>query len=161
VVEHFEFLHKASDDPRPAFIKALKDCLGPDGTILSWNKSFEEGRIKELCELFPEYADWGATVLSRVNDPMIIFKKFYYYHPEQHGSASLKKVLPALIGKSYKGLAIAEGGRATSEYIRVTYGNGVDSADRAKVYADLEKYCGQDTMAMVDILNALKSIVKG
>ncbi|MBF0618710.1 MAG: DUF2779 domain-containing protein [Candidatus Omnitrophica bacterium] len=158
--KHFEFLHKSSDDPRPAFVKALKACLGSDGTILAWNKSFEEGRIKELGEAFPEYSQWAQDVLPRTEDLMIPFSKYHYHHPDQHGSASLKKVLPAFIGKTYAGMAIGEGGLASSEYARVTYDENVNPTDRAKVYADLEAYCGLDTQAMVDILKKLKEIVR-
>jgi hypothetical protein len=96
-----------------------------------------------------------------MEDLIVPFRKFYYYHPDQHGSASLKKVLPALIGKTYEGMAIAEGGQASAEYARVTYQAGVDRMDREKVYADLEAYCGQDTRAMADILKVLISFQKG
>ena len=56
-------------------------------------------------------------------------------------------------------MTIADGGQATTEYARVTYGEGIDPADRAKVYADLEAYCGLDTRAMVDVLEKLNKQV--
>ncbi len=158
--KHFEFLHKASSDPRLALLKALKACLGPEGTILAYHMSFEKGRIKELGEAFPEYADWCNDVNVRTEDLIIPFRGFLYYHPDQHGSASLKKVLPALVGKGYEGMAIADGGQATSEYARVTYGKGIDPADRDKVYADLLAYCGLDTSAMVELLVRLYEMVR-
>ena len=156
--EHFEFLHKEPTDPRPAFIKALHACLGAEGTILAYFMNFEKGRIKELAEAYPEYADWCNDVLARMADPIVPFKSFLYYHPDQHGSASLKKVLPALMGKGYEVMAIVDSGQATTKYARVTFGEGVDPADRAKVYADLIAYCGLDTKAMVEILEKLRII---
>ncbi|MBF0620130.1 MAG: DUF2779 domain-containing protein [Candidatus Omnitrophica bacterium] len=158
VPAHFEFLHKGADDPRPALAKALKACLSLDGTILAWNKGFEEGRIKELAVAYPEYAEWSADVLALTEDLIVPFRSFHYYHPDQHGSASLKKVLPAFIGKGYAGMTIADGGQATTEYIRVTYRKDVDSVDRAQVYADLKAYCGLDTSAMVEILERLRAL---
>ncbi len=160
VPEHFEFLHQASDDPRLYFLHALKLCLGLDGTILAYNMSFEKARLKELGDAFPEYADWCREINMRMDDLIIPFRSFIYYHPAQHGSASLKKVLPALTGKSYVGMAIADGGQATGEYVRVTYGAGIDPTDRARVYADLEAYCGLDTAAMVDILSKLMGMIE-
>lgn len=157
VLKHFEFLHKASTDPRPALLKALRECLGSAGTILAYNMSFEKGRLKELGEAFPEYADWCENINARMEDLIVPFRKFFYYHPNQHGSTSLKKVLPSLTGKGYEGMTISDGGQATSEYARVTYGDGVDTVDRQKVYADLEAYCGLDTKAMADIVAMLKS----
>ena len=153
--EHFEFLHKDPSDPRLPFLKALKACLGSEGTVLAYNMGFEKGRLKELGDAFPEYANWCSDVNARTDDLIIPFRSFFYYHPAQHGSASLKKVLPALVGHGYEGMAIADGSQATTEYARVTYGDGISTGDRAKVYADLEAYCGQDTMAMVDILRKL------
>ncbi|MGA3246566.1 MAG: DUF2779 domain-containing protein, partial [Bacteroidota bacterium] len=77
-----------------------------------------------------------------------------YYHPDQHGSASIKAVLPALTGKSYEGLEIAEGGTASLEYLRVTYGD-VDEQERQKVRRQLEKYCALDTEGMAMIVESL------
>ena len=158
VAEHFEFLHKDTTDPRLPFLKALKACLGPDGTVLAYRMSFERGKLEELGRSFPEYEDWCSSVTARMVDLLIPFQKQFYYHPDQHGSASLKKVLPVLVGKSYKGMAIADGGQAPAEYARVTFGEGVDSAERQQVYKDLEAYCGLDTEAMVDLLDALRAL---
>ena len=87
------------------------------------------------------------------------FRSFLYYHPNQKGSASLKKVLPALVGHGYEDLTIAEGGTASAEYVRVTYGKDASDADRNQVYADLETYCALDTKAMVDIVEKLREFV--
>jgi len=35
-------------------------------------------------------------------------------------------------------MGIGDGGTASAEYARVTYGDNVDPSDRAKVYAELE-----------------------
>ena len=72
------------------------------------------------------------------------FKSFHYYHPDQCGSASIKAVLPTLTGKSYEGLEIAEGGTASLEYLRVTFGEA-DEKELQKVRRQLEKYCALDT----------------
>ncbi|MEI6809527.1 MAG: hypothetical protein WCN95_12475, partial [bacterium] len=79
------------------------------------------------------------------------------YYPCQHGTASMKAVLPALTGKTYENLAIHEGGQASSEFMRVTFGK-VPDADRQQVLRNLEEYCGQDTLGMLDILQRLAVI---
>jgi hypothetical protein len=71
----------------------------------------------------------------------------------------MKEVLPALTGKSYEGMEIAEGGKASREYLRVTFGD-VPDEEKAKVRNQLEKYCGLDTSGMIDIVNALGSLVR-
>ena len=60
------------------------------------------------------------------------FKAFNFYHPDQCGSASMKSVLPALTGKDYSKLEIQEGGAASREFVRVTFG---DVAELATVFA--------------------------
>ncbi|HCA78457.1 MAG TPA: hypothetical protein DEP53_01850 [Bacteroidetes bacterium] len=71
----------------------------------------------------------------------------------------MKAVLPALTGKSYEGLEIAEGGTASLEYLRVTYGE-VEDKEREKVRGDLEKYCALDTEGMVLIVDQLRRLAR-
>lgn len=158
-LEHVSFLHRSSDDPREYFIRALCDCIGIEGDIIAYKKSFEEGRIKELADAFPEHAENCQNMLNRTADLLVPFSKFQYYHSSQKGSASLKKVLPALTGHGYEDLTIAEGGTASAEYVRVTYGPNVSNLDRNQVYADLETYCALDTKGMADIVEALQEMV--
>ena len=156
---HYSFLAKTSNDPRRNMIKALKDNLGDTGTILAYYMPFEKSVIKETAAHFPEYKDWSNGIISRMKDLIDPFKKFYYYNPKQLGSASIKKVLPALTELSYENLNIPEGGTASNEYYRVTFGDNISQSDKDKVYADLEEYCCQDTWAMVRIWEELGKIV--
>jgi len=48
----------------------------------------------------------------------------------------MKAVLPALTGTGYDHLAIQEGGAASREFLRVTYGQVTD-AERRRVRKDL------------------------
>ena len=67
------------------------------------------------------------------------------------GSASIKKVLPALIPDlSYNNLGIQEGEAAARRWKEATLGDVSDS-ERDKVYSDLIEYCKLDTLAMVKI----------
>ncbi|MFH1738259.1 MAG: DUF2779 domain-containing protein, partial [bacterium] len=78
---------------------------------------------------------------------------------DQCGSASIKAVLPALTGKSYEGMEISEGGTASLEYLRVTYGD-VEEAERQKVRRQLEKYCALDTEGMAMIVEELRRLAR-
>jgi hypothetical protein len=88
---------------------------------------------------------------------MAPFRSFHYYHPDQDGSYSIKAVLPALTGMSYEGMDIQEGGTASMEYLRVTFGD-VDEKERQKVRRQLEEYCKLDTEAMTAILIHLSEL---
>ncbi len=71
----------------------------------------------------------------------------------------MKAVLPALTGQGYDKLAIQEGGAASREFLRVTYGQ-VTTAERRRVRRDLEEYCGLDTSGMIQIVNRLTRLSK-
>ncbi|MFH1073185.1 MAG: DUF2779 domain-containing protein [Nanoarchaeota archaeon] len=153
-VLHKEFLAE-DGDPRKAFVEALSKDLPVQGSIIAYNSSFEMGRLKELAEAFPKHAAWINKAIARIVDLLVPFRDFSHYNPEQHGSCSIKAVLPALCGTSYEGLEISNGGEASAEYVRVTYTN-VKPEEREKVRKSLLIYCKQDTQAMIDVLNSLE-----
>lgn len=155
--EHHSFLAE-SGDPRPEFVRRLHDTLPEEGSVVVYNASFELGRLKECSELLPAYQTWLAEIQSRVLDLLLPFRGFRYYHPQQNGSASMKVVLPALTGRTYDDLEIKEGGAASSEYLRVHFGD-VREEDRQRVRRALEAYCGLDTDGMIWIVDALRRLV--
>lgn len=128
--------------------------------MVVYNRGFEESRLKEAAVTCPEYADFVSNLLRRIVDLLKPFRDFHYYHPDQQGSASIKKVLPVLAPDlSYKDLDIGDGGTASSEYVRITFGN-VSDEERQKVRSALLKYCHLDTLAMIRIVQALRKIVQ-
>jgi Domain of unknown function(DUF2779) len=160
--EHYSYLSPGNTDPRPEIISRLKKLLGSAGSILAYNMAFERDRIREASLGNPEYEDWFINnIEGRFIDLEEPFDKFYYYDPRQEGSTSIKEVAPTLTGREpYKGLGIAEGGDAMKRYMDVTF-KDVGEDERAKVRADLEKYCEQDTLTMVEILAALTKEAAG
>lgn len=157
--KHEGFLSDGASDPRPEILNLLKKLLGNKGSIVAYNASFEKDKLHKASEIFKEYAKWYEELEPRFVDLLAPFKSFYYYHPDQKGSASIKKVLPALTGKSYEGLEIGEGGTASLEYLRVTFGD-VDSKERQRVRRDLEEYCALDTEGMIFIVDELARLSK-
>jgi hypothetical protein len=69
----------------------------------------------------------------------------------------MKAVLPALTGGGYDHLTIQEGGTASREFLRVTFGD-VPAAERRRVRQALEEYCALDTLGMVQIVDKLKKL---
>ena len=113
--------------------------------------------MRDLGKVSPEYDGWVSQVCERLVDLLKPFSRFHYYHPSQKGSASLKRVLPAITGYGYEGLDITEGQAASIAYQAVTYGD-VPEEVRGKVRTDLEKYCGRDTEGMIWIVEKLKQL---
>jgi hypothetical protein len=151
---HQFFLGTPSADPRPEFIKSLLNQLGTKGSIIVWNKAFENTRLREIARDFPEYAYRIEPLFERVVDLMVPFRRKQLYTPEMNGSYSLKAVLPALVNDlSYSELEIHEGGSASMTYESLYYDNDSDSI--AKKRENLLKYCELDTLSMVRILELL------
>jgi len=157
--EHHSFLAGGTGDPRPAFLEALSKVLGNTGSIIVYHQGFEEGILRNLARAFPGYEGWINEVCERMVDLLAPFSSFHYYHPLQKGSASLKRVLPAITGCGYEDLDITEGQAASIAYQAVTYGN-VSEEVRGKVRADLEKYCGRDTEGMIWIVDRLRALCR-
>jgi hypothetical protein len=153
---HHGYLAPGDTDPRPEILKRLKGLLGEAGTIVAYSMSFEIGCLKKAVEAYPEYKGWFGKLEKRFIDLLAPFRKLHYYHPAQEGSASIKDVLPAMTKSSYEGMEIADGGTASREYQRITFGDNIDEKDRQKVRQALEKYCELDTQAMIEILRALE-----
>jgi hypothetical protein len=155
--EHRQFLAEGTADPRSEFMRQLREALPPTGSVVAYNASFEIGRLNECCELLPEFKPWLKKVTPRIVDLLLPFRDFRYYHPQQRGSASMKAVLPALTGQGYENLAIQEGGAASREFLRVTFGK-VEDEERQRVRQQLNEYCGLDTMGMVQIVRELAKL---
>ena len=136
----------------------LSHRLEEKGSVIAYNMSFEKSVLKKAADLYPQYADWIKDLLPRFRDLLVPFRGFLAYHPNQHGSCSIKAVLPSWTDTSYAGLEIADGQAASREFMRVTFGEDADASDRATVMANLEIYCELDTMAMVDLLRVLDGL---
>ncbi|MEQ1853547.1 MAG: DUF2779 domain-containing protein [Chthoniobacteraceae bacterium] len=156
---HHGFLAADQQDPRPALMTELQRRIGDEGSIVAYNMAFEMGRLRECAEFFPEFREWVDGLLPRFVDLFAPFRSAHYYHPAQHGSASLKAVLPALTGKTYDRLEIHDGGTASREFLRITFGK-VSEAERSRVLRALEAYCSQDTRGMIDVLDALRGLCR-
>jgi len=156
-IKHYDFLADGEGDPRPELLKALKEHTKGSGSVIVFNKSFEISVLKRLLEDFPK-EKWIQNVLDRIVDLATPFQSFYYYNPSQKGSYSIKKVLPAVTGKSYAHLEIANGGDASALYF---YSHIVKEINgKEKIRENLLKYCCLDTEGMVWIVDKLKKLIK-
>lgn len=97
--------------------------------------------------------------MDRIRDLMKPFQARVYVRPQFHGRYSIKKVLPALIlDITYEGLA-ANGGDAQLAYFNMFSGK-LTKAEMEQTAKDLKVYCGQDTFAMVKILEHVQKIIR-
>jgi hypothetical protein len=153
-LHHKEFLHDGTGDPRPGFAESLVNTLGKSGSVVVYS-GYEQGRIKALAEAFPQYSDDLIAVLPRIFD-LLPQVRNYCYHPEFHGSFSIKSVLPVLVpGMGYKDLEINEGGLASLAYFEIINPQTTQEK-RTELRSNLLKYCERDTVAMVKLIERLQ-----
>jgi hypothetical protein len=153
--EHHEFLATDTTYPRSEFIASLCAVLDKSGSILVYS-SFESRRLSELAAWRPEFAGRIKKIQRRLWDLLPLIRN-HVYHPRFAGSFSLKYVLPALVpDMSYPGMEVADGTDAGLALESLTRG-GLDQAGRHRIRKALLDYCGQDTMAMVRLLEKLWS----
>jgi hypothetical protein len=154
-LEHFEFLATNSSDPRREFTSSLCSVLGSSGSIVVYS-SFESQRLSDLARWLPEFADRINAIQTRLFDLLSVVRA-HTYHPTYAGSYSIKSVLPALVREmSYAGMAVANGQDAGIAWESLVRG-GLNCDERERVRKALLDYCGKDTLAMVRLLEKLRS----
>lgn len=159
-IEHREFLTSPTDfhriDPRKLLIEQLKKDFRNSGSIVTYNKSFEVSRLRELAVAFPEDAEFLLGLIERIVDLYDVFRSRWYYHPAMKNSASIKSVLPALIPEfSYSDLEIGDGSTASDSYLGAV--QNCEALD-LELKNNLLKYCELDTYAMVLIYQFLQKL---
>ncbi len=172
VKDHKEFLAKDHLDHREELIKQLIEDidLSQGGTVIVYNKSFEQTRLKELARIFPKYQEALYNIHDHIYDLLDSLKgkadqvedkdtqpTFNYYHPLLHGSFSIKKVLPLFSDLSYQNLEVKNGTEAIVTYGMLPY---LTEQEYKEKYLALSVYCRQDTWAMVEILRGLYELIK-
>ena len=152
--EHKGYLHQEKSDPRRKLAEQLIADCGKTGSIIAYNATFEKTRIKELANLFPDLSDDLLALNERMADQLIPFRQRALYSPKQKTSASIKYVLPAFSDLSYKDMEVHNGGEAMSRY-QAFLENRLTAEEEKILFEGLDAYCGQDTYAMVVLMQVL------
>ncbi|MDR4968604.1 MAG: DUF2779 domain-containing protein, partial [Acholeplasmataceae bacterium] len=169
--DNYSYVATEHIDLRKDLVENMLKVIKQDGgSIMVYNKSFEQTRLKEMAEIYPEYKSRLFDMIDRLFDLMHLLKgnkKVYaslgfegedletvnYYHNDLNGSYSIKKVLPVFSDLTYQGMGIANGTDALVTYARFPM---MDKKTFETSYQDLLEYCKQDTWAMVKILEELR-----
>ena len=160
---HTEFLNDDYDgNPMYGLCKQLCEDIPKDSCVLVYNDAFEKTRLREMAELFPEFSEHLLNIRDNIIDLLPPFKAQEYYVKEMGGSASIKKVLPALFPNDpsldYHSLdQVHKGDEASAAYMSLSK----LSKDEEKILRhNMLKYCELDTYAMVKIYEKLIEVVK-
>jgi len=157
-IRHSEYLAEDSSDPRKPFIESLLKAVEGAGHVVVYNQSFEYSRLDDLARWLPQYASDIEKIKTSMWD-MLVVMRGHVYHPKFGGSFSLKAVLPALVPEmNYKDLEVAEGTAAGLAWARFV-DEATPAEEKARLKKALLKYCEQDTLAMVRLLEVLRKSV--
>ena len=102
----------------------------------------------------PRPADLSAGLEALLDGRLVDLLQLvrsHCYHPEFHGSFSIKSVLPALVPHlGYDDLAISEGTLASMAYVEMLRPETTPER-RAEIRSNLLAYCERDTLAEVEL----------
>ncbi len=153
-IEHREFLADGKEPPMRSSAESLVKKLGNTGPILVYS-SYEKTTLNNLANLYPDLEVPLYDIINRLVDLHPITKA-NYYHPNMHGSWSIKKVLPTIAPElDYAALEIVtEGNQAQLAFLQMI--DPDQTLERKeKLRLALLKYCELDTLAMVKIAHYL------
>ena len=155
-LQHFEYIAEKAELPLK-MIQCMEKIIGPKGSVVSWHKSFENTRNKEMAIIYPSKAKFLNSISERTIDLEDIFKGGYV-DIEFGGSTSIKKVLPAIIPDlSYDNMEVANGTDAMEAFTRMLNISSV--IEKGKLRDKMLNYCKLDTMAMVKIFEKMKEYI--
>lgn len=148
-LHHHAFLDTSGSDPRQALAEDLVTACAGEGPVYVYNAKFERGVIARLAGNFSDLADALMAIHTRIVDLEPITRR-NFYAPSQHGSWSLKAVLPAICPElDYSELdGVQNGDHAQQAYIEAIDPDTV-AQRRDEIRRQLLDYCELDTLALV------------
>jgi predicted RecB family nuclease len=155
---HAAHLAEGPQDARPPLAQAMVRATASADRVVMYT-SFEKTRIRELQRAVPELATELAALEAKLIDLHPVVKNCVY-HPDFHGSFSLKDILTPLVPDlTYNDLVIVDGRVASVEIARLLFvADKIPRHERDRVRQELLDYCERDTWAMVKLVEKLRSL---
>lgn len=145
---HRAFLDLSGEDPSRPLIQALLAACGESGPIFVYSR-FEKTVINDLAKRYAEHARALKALAKRLVDlhPVAAAR---YYHPDQHGSWSIKAVLPTIAPDlDYVELDGVQDGNMAMKAYQEAIDPATTEARREEIRRQLLAYCKLDTEALV------------
>jgi len=156
IIDHIFYLADPNKDCRREISKNLIKDLRGDGSIIHYT-NIEKTIINRLKVENPGLSSEFDNIIKRLVDLNAIINK-YIYHPEFHGSTSIKNVLPVLVpNMSYNELKIQDGDSAMAVFAYLAQGK-YSNAEAKSIKMNLLEYCKHDTLAELKLHYALCDI---
>jgi|SRR5690348_94777 len=157
---HAAHLAEGPRDARPPLAEAMVRATANADRVVTYT-SFEKTRIRELQIAVPGLAKELAALEAKLLDLHPVIKNCVY-HPDFHGSFSLKDILSPLVPElTYNDLVIVDGRVASVEIARLLFvADKIPRHERDRVRKELLEYCERDTWAMVKLVETLRRLAQ-
>ena len=157
---HAEFLAEGPIDCRSELALLMIEATKSAERVATYS-GYEKARIAQLQEAVPELRNELKALEAKLIDLLPVVRD-HVYHPDFHGSFSIKDVLHPLVPDlSYNDLIIVDGLTASVEIARLLFVvQKIAPEERARVRKDLLAYCERDTWAMVRLLERLRELTR-
>ncbi|MGH7607359.1 MAG: DUF2779 domain-containing protein [Gemmatimonadales bacterium] len=157
---HAAYLAEGSHDARPELARRMIEATAGAERVVTYS-SFEKTRIRGLQKSVPALRPELEHLERKLIDLLPVMRD-HVYHPDFHGSFSLKHVLTPMVPElTYDDLVIVDGLVASVEIARLLFvAQKISPEERDRVRQDLLDYCERDTWAMVKLLERLKELAK-
>ncbi len=155
-LSHAEYLAEAPGRQRE-LVDALELAIGDEGSVISWNKSFEAACNRRMAELVPDKQQFLDVLDARTHDLMDPFASDYVDAPFRRLKIRSRRSCPYWcpswpIAKT----DVHDGTGAMQAWLRFIACN--DAEERSELRRQLLAYCRLDTLAMVEILRFLQAL---
>ena len=155
-VVHHEYLSDHKKDCRRKLAEKLIGHCGSEGSVFCYT-SFEKTVLNNLILLFPDFKKELEGLVDRLVDLCAILQR-NYYHPDFHGSYSIKNVLPIMVKDlNYDNMEISNGSDAVAQFAYLARGKYGKEEEKV-VRQNLLEYCKLDTLAMVKVWEKLQEL---
>ncbi len=148
-------------DCRKELLEDMLKKLPSEGSIITFNGfGAEIIRMRELAELFPEYAEEIEKINARMVDFSQPFSTGLIYDVRMRGAYSLKQIVEIFGEKmSYKNLDIGKAMNAVAQW-RILEA-GVSAEEEKDLREKLSAYCSMDTYSLYLVYNWFREILAG
>ena len=152
--QHEEYLDTIGNSPMRTCAESLIKVIGEKGPIFAYS-SYEKTVLNALIARYPDLAEDLHKLTDRLVDLLPIVRRTYY-HPDMHGSWSIKNVLPTMAPHlDYGSLGdVQDGNAAGTTYLQIINPE-THTAERQRLVRELLAYCEHDTLAMVELVKYL------
>jgi len=154
VRSHKVFLSPHNRDASEDMAERLLQDAGQDGSIIAYSPR-EARVIRWLADRIPGLASHLRALLPRMVELESITRRDVY-HPGFRGQLSLQAILPALVPDfSYMNLEIEESTTEAATFAYLARGGYYSEERTPLARRDLAAYCARNTLALVELHEAL------